>query len=355
MINTLLLTEHDLAQWSRRYRRGEVPAPMPYGVDALGSLGFGLRGPGRSTYPLAVKARDMVDHRLGYPVEGALRGIPATARAGLVLALLERQGMAAAVLKRRRIPPYRRTPLVIWSCWLADDLRTASPETRRALVRRVAAADLITHLSRHESDIFAGVGIHPDRLFPVTYGVSHRFYTPDPTVARDIGILAVGQDRGRDYQTLVDAVRGTDLTLDIVTRPDNLAGIDLPPNVRAHGTVSLPEYRRLLRRAQVVAVPTRDLAYPTGSSVALEAASSGCAVAVTGTRAMRDYFSDDVDAVLVGEGDVEGWRTVLRELRDDPDRRARLGSAARLNVEHTHNADHMWRELAEVLRARGVV
>jgi glycosyltransferase involved in cell wall biosynthesis len=350
----LALSEHDLRDWVARHAVGQVPSRLPYGVDALETCGIrlaGVRVPGGRA---ARKARDVVEHRLGYPVAPTVLGAPAARRAGLVLALLERQGMAAGLLKRAHVPPYGRTPLVVWSCWLADDLRAASPEERRQLVRRVQAADLVTHLSRHETGILVDAGLSEDQLFPVTYGVSHRFYSPGPE-PRDLDLLAVGQDRGRDYATLLEAVRGTDLTLDVVCRPDNLDGLDLPANVRVHPPVPLPAYRALLRRAKVVAVPTRDLAYPTGSSVALEAAASGASVVVTGTLAMSDYFEDRVNARLVPLGDVEGWRAVLTELRHDPAEVVRLGAAGRANVVERFNADRMWRELARVLRERGII
>ncbi|QIM21333.1 glycosyltransferase [Phycicoccus sp. HDW14] len=351
---TLLLTEHPLGAWRARFERGEVPSALPYGVDVLASRGHELAGPPPPVTGPAAKVRDVVEHRSGIPVERTVRSLGAVHRADLVLALLEREGMLAGIGRGLRVPPFRSTPLVVWSCWLADDVRTADRATRARLGRRMRSADLVTHLSRHETGTLVDLGIPEERLFPVTYGVSHRFYTPGDG-ERDIELLAVGQDRGRDYATLVEAVRGTDLTLDVVCKPENLDGLDLPPNVRVHGTVPLPTYREMLRRAQVVAVPTRDLAYPTGSSVALEAASSGCAVAVTGTRAMRDYFTDDETAVLVREGDVDGWRASLTALRDDPQRRARLGAAARRSVEERFNADHMWTELDDVVRERGIL
>lgn len=354
MTDALVLTEHDLDAWARRFRAGEVPAPLPYGVDALADAGWVLEGSARAVAPQWSRLRDVVEHRAGFPVEQTVRGVLAARRSDVVLALLERQGAAAAVLRRAGVPPYGSTPLVVWSCWLADDIRSAGPDERRRLKRRFDGADLITHLSRHETEIFTDLGISEDRLFPVTYGVSHDYYVPGDG-PRDIELLAVGQDRGRDYRTLVDAVRGTDLTLDVVCKPENLADLDVPDNVRLHGVVPLADYRSLLQRAQVVVVPTRDLAYPTGSSVALESASSGACVAVTGTRAMRDYFSDGVDSRLVAEGDVDGWRDVLTELRADAAQRERLGAAARASVETRFNAHHMWTELAEVVRERGLV
>lgn len=354
MTRTVLLTEHDLTDWRRRYAVGDAPAPLPYGVNALETQGFRLRGAHQSNGRWGTKLRQVAEHRSGMVVERALRASPVVAGSDLVLALLEKQGMLPGLLKGSCVPPYASTPLVIWSCWLADDIRSADAERRAWIRRRIASADLITHLSRHETEIFTDLGIPQERLFPVTYGVSHEFYAPDPSTERDIDLLAVGQDRGRDYATLVEAVRGTDLTLDIVCKPENLAGIDLPDNVRVHGTVPLRTYRQLLRRARVVAVPTHDLAYPTGSSVALEASSSGCAVVVTGTRAMRDYFTDRGTARLVDEGDVVGWRDTLTELAHDHSERERLGGAARDNVTGRFNADHMWTELAAVLRERGL-
>jgi glycosyltransferase involved in cell wall biosynthesis len=354
--DALLLSEHDLDEWRRRFEAGDAPAAMPYGVDVLSALGWQLRGVPHSRGRLGSKLRDIVEHRTGYAVERTVRGAPAARRADVVLALLERQGMAAARWKRAGLPPYAATPLVIWSCWLADDARRADADERRRLRRRVEAADLITHLSRHETEVLVDLGIPEERLFAVTYGVSHRFYVPPATgEPRDIAILAVGQDRGRDYASLVEAVRRTDLVVDVVCKPDNVAGLDVPDNVRVHAPVRLPEYRALLRRARVVAVPTVDLAYPTGSSVALEGASTGCCVVVTGTRSMRDLFIDGETGRLVDVGDVQGWRRVLTELRDDPVQRERLGAAARESVEGRFNADHMWTELAGVLAERGLV
>jgi glycosyltransferase involved in cell wall biosynthesis len=353
----LLLSEHDLADWQRRFAAGEVPSALPYGVDVLTSIGYQLHGTGRSTGPLGSKLRDAVEHRTGLAVERAVRAVGAVRSADVVLALLEREGMLPGLWKRAGLPPYAGTPLVIWSCWLADDIRRADADGRARLRRRIEAADLITHLSRHETEIFVDLGIPAERLFPVTYGVSHRYYVPpdDADATRDIEILAVGQDRGRDYATLVEAVRGTDLTVEVVCKPENVAGLDIPANVRVHPPVDLPAYRSLLRRAQVVAVPTVDLAYPTGSSVALESAATGCCVVVSGTRSMRELFTDRETGRVVEVGDVDGWRDMLRELRGDADQRGRLGAGARRSVEQRFNADHMWTEMAEVMAARGLV
>jgi len=353
MVRAHVLSGHDFSQWRKLHSEGHTPSALPYGVDVLERHGWSLSSAGRADHPAVVKLRNVVEHRTGMTVEQPVRSIRGIAKSDLVLTLLEREAFLPGLVKGWRVPPFSKRPLVIWSCWLADDLMRADTERRRWLIRRIQSADLIAHLSRHETEVFTSLGIHEDRLFTMTYGVSHDYYTPQ-SHERDISILAVGQDRGRDYGTLIEAVRDTRLTLDIVCKPDNLRGITLPENVRYHGTVPIPTYRRLLSRANVVAVPTTEMAYPTGSSVALEAASSGCAVVVTGTRAMRDFFEDNRSARFVGEADIHGWRIVLQELTDDPRQVARLGEKGREVVVQRHNADYMWTELADTLTTRGI-
>lgn len=349
-----VLSGDDLAAWRAAYDAGDAPAALPYGVDALESAGYCLTASGRSGGRVIRKLRDVVDHRFDMSLQPSLAGIADVARADVVVAFLEGEGVAPAWLRRHHVPPFSRTPVLVVTCWLADDASRAGREEREALRRRFEGADLLTHMSRHETEILVDLGIPEERLFPMTFGVSADYYVPGE-VERDIPLLAVGQDRGRDYRTLLDAIRGTDLHLDLVCKPQNLDGLDIPDNVRVRQPVPHSEYRRLLQRAQVVVVPTRVMAYPTGQSVALEAASSGCCVVVTDTPAMSDYIHAEKTGVLVPPGDVEGWRNALTGLRDDPARRERLGSDARRSVETRFNTQNMWRAVGEAIIERGLV
>ncbi|CAB4937816.1 unannotated protein [freshwater metagenome] len=355
MPKALVLSGHDLRAWRAEHAAGGAPAELPYEVDALRTAGLDLVVRSNVESKVVDRLRRKIEHRTHYSVALPLTATAAAASADVVVAILEREGAFPSMLRSHHVPPWSRRPLVIWSCWLADDIRAATPEQREALVRRYSGADLITHLSRHETSVFTDAGFPEERLFPVTYGVSHRYYVPGEESERDIDLLAVGQDRGRDYATLFAAIADTDLTLDLVCRPENLTGMTVPPNVRVLGTVPRADYRRLLRRAKVVAVPTQVLTYPTGSSVALEASSSGCCVVATDTPAMADYIADGRTGVLVPPHDAAGWREALLRLRADDATRRRLGEGARRSVEETFNAEHMWVELAGEMRKRGLV
>lgn len=354
MTRAVLLSEHDPALWAARWARGEVAAELPYGAEALHQHGVTTTTVPVSGARWAAKVRAVAEHRSGLVLERPLRGLAAVRRADLVIALLEAQGMLPAMLKGRGIPPYAGRPLVAVTCWLADDLRAADPATRRRTVRRLAAVDLLTHFGSGESGILVDAGFDERRLLHVDLGVSAGYFTPDGR-QRDLDVLAVGQDRGRDYATLFEAVRGTALSVHVVCRPGNVAGLDVPPNVEVSGPVPLAAYRDLLRRARVVAVPTRELAYPTGSSVALEAAASGCAVVATGTPGLRDHLVDGTTAVLVGVGDADGWRSALTALHSDGERRAALGAAARADVLDRFTTERMWARIVAALRERDLL
>ncbi len=352
-MRALVLSEHDLDAWADSYARGERPTRLPYGVDALGEVGYQLGSARVPSGTLVAKVRRTVEHRLGFPIARTLASVPKAAGADLVIALLEGQGRGAAWAKQHHLPPYARTPLLIWSCWLADDLTRMPRAERRAYVATMRHADLVTHLARSETEILIDAGFSAEQLFPVTYGVAADFYTPG-AADRDIDVLAIGQDRGRDYGTLFAAVQGTGIRVDVICKPENLTGLQIPDEVTVHGVVPHLTYRELLRRAKVVAVPTIDLAYPTGSSVTLEASSCGACVVVSDTRSMREYVTDDESGLLVGVGDAAGWRTALQRALGDGELRTRLGAAARDNVVTRFNTRYMWHELARVLQERGI-
>ena len=227
----LVLTGHDLTSWRTEFARGAAPAALPYEVDALESSGFDLTVRSNIHSLAVTKLRAKIEHRTQYGVALPVQAAPAVLRNDIVIALLEREGGFPAILRGRRIPPYSKRPLVIYSWRLAYDVLQASRDERRHLVDRYSAADLITHMSPRESEILVDAGFRAEQLFGVTFGVSHRYYLPGSEEERDIDILAVGQDHGRDYATLFAAIEGTDLSLDVVCRPENLVGLRVPDNV----------------------------------------------------------------------------------------------------------------------------
>ena len=97
-------------------------------------------------------------------------------------------------------------------------------------------------------------------------------------------------------------------------------------------------------RAAIVAVPSRREGY---GLVAREAMAHGRPVVASAVGGLLEAIEDGVNGVLVPPRDVGALRQALEELLGDPERRARLGSAAR-----AYAAEHFSRDAeAEALLA----
>lgn len=323
----------------------------PYGIDKLQGFGYQLLEVEPAKHRLHVKTRDIAEHRTGRPLDKTIRSVPKAASADIVLAFLERQALTASWLKIRRIPPYSSKPLAMMACWLADELRTMPADACRTIAKQYAGVDLTMVWSTNQIDILVDAGFAADTVEAIPFGFAPEMYPSVRPETRNGGMIAVGSDRGRDYPTLLRAMTLIDHELDLYCKEGNLQGHAVPPNVHFHGTVPYSEYRRLLRTATLVAIPTRELAYPTGQTVALEAAGTGAAVVVTDTPAMREYFSSET-AIMVAPGDVEGWRDALTELSKNAELRANLGQRASTHVHSRFTYRQMWKRVDDLFRVR---
>ncbi|MGI9184286.1 MAG: glycosyltransferase family 4 protein [Solirubrobacteraceae bacterium] len=269
----------------------------------------------------------------------------------VALAVLEREGLTHALLKRAGVPPWSRVPLVVVSCWLADELRTASP-IRRALLRQLAqSVDLFVFWSRNQLAIFRDqLGVDEDRLFFVPFGIETDFYVPSEA-PRESFVLSVGRDRGRDYPTLLAAAGQLDIPVKIVCPMDAVQGLAVAANVELIGEVDHFQLRRLLGEASVVALASDpDVAYPTGQTVLLDAMAVGTPTVLTGSAAMRDYVRHGENAWVVPPRDPDALRDgILAVLSDDALAR-RISANALQDVRERFNVAEMWRAVAERLR-----
>lgn len=349
----LALTDAELATWREAHRKGEAASALPYGMEELERDGTHVIGPSHAVGGPIRKGFDVWSHRVGLPMEPAVRGITAARRADAILCALEQHARALSAIAGVPGSPYRRRPVIALTCWLAEELRHLDARDAVALVERYAAVDRFVFWSRNQRQIYLDAGISAERLIDVQYGVDTRYYTGDPGARRTIPLLTVGQDRGRDYPTLWTAIRGTDIVVDVVCPPHRLAPGAPPANVTLHGAVGHRRYAQLLREAAIVVVPTHELAYPTGQSVALEAAASGACVVVAGTVPMREYFTDGVDGFLYEPGDPESLRDAILRATVSSDRTL-IARAGQGHARERWSTARMWADIVSALDETGI-
>lgn len=151
-------------------------------------------------------------------------------------------------------------------------------------------------------------------------------------------ILAAGRSH-RDYPTLIEAVRGLDYPLTIICGQDDELPDNLPAHVHVLREVSYETYLDHLRRCTLVAIPLRATERATGQVVVLEAMALGKPVIATRVAGTVDYIRDGETGILVAPGDVAGFREAVVRLVREPEIRARLARAGRLEIEQHHSFD----------------
>jgi glycosyltransferase involved in cell wall biosynthesis len=166
----------------------------------------------------------------------------------------------------------------------------------------------------------------------VGFAIDDTFFTPQD--ATDGGyILGVGDDGGRDYDCLIAACRNTGYRLVLRTGSRPVIPDDMRDRVTIMGRVSDRSLRDLYAAASVVAVPLRQVDYPSGITTLYEAMAMGRPVVASDIGSTRHIVETDANGVLVPVGDPQALHGALIRLMDDAALRRRLGENARRTIE----------------------
>jgi glycosyltransferase involved in cell wall biosynthesis len=188
--------------------------------------------------------------------------------------------------------------------------------------------------------------LEPGRIFVVPHGVDTQFFHPGPERCESKQVfrcLIVGNNY-RDSLLLsqvIDNLNQLDpgkIEFVIVGSPDSAS--DGPAgNVRHLSGISDEELRRTYQSADVLLLPLDDA---TACNALLEGMAAGLPIVATDVGGVRDYIGADC-AVLVPRGDAFAMSDAVVDLLGDPERRARLGSAARRRAQ----TEFDWERIAE--------
>ena len=186
--------------------------------------------------------------------------------------------------------------------------------------------------------------IPSDQIVIVRHAADHEFWRPS-FPSRDRLLVSAGM-YNRDYETLVEAVRGLDIRVQIVAFSP---WVDPRENARSPAAAPLPnvtftklnqpELRKLYSQALFIAVPLHDNDIQVGSLVVYEAMAMGKAVVVTRTKGQTalGLVREGETGFYVPEGDVNAWREAITYLTDHPEEALEMGRRARDVVEQGLN------------------
>jgi glycosyltransferase involved in cell wall biosynthesis len=267
----------------------------------------------------------------------------------VVVATTTGLALSAALAKRRGRFAGR---LVALAMGILPDTRP--PVERRFCMWLLRACTLATLSAAEARFLRARLGPDAD-IADIGFGVDTGFWSPGEVTRAEPFALAVGNDRLRDWETLVAAWRPEFPRLRIVTR---LPLPPLPANVeRVAGSLDSPAVdnaglRELYRTAACVVVPLRQTIQPSGQSVTLQAMACGAPVVLTRTDGLWDdrLAEDGALCRSVPPGDVRTLGAAIAGVLADRAGARAMGERAARHVRACAGLDSMAGRLDAVVR-----
>lgn len=269
----------------------------------------------------------------------------------LVFAMSERAGIPYAA--SRRLLPRQRPFVAMFTCWSERQERMIT-----ALHLFEQMDSIIVHCTSMR-DHFVELGVEPEKIHVIHYGVDHNFFTPQSDIEQEPGfIFSLGETRSRDYASLFESIEGLPLHLLVAAsgrwyarEKEKDVAAAVPVNVTLGGGFTLAKVRELYAQSQFVVLPIHDAVYSAGVTAVLEAMCMERAVIVTRSRGLTDFVVDDETGLVVEPQNPAALREAIQFLLANPAEARRMGKNARQRVEEKLNLDIHVARVAELLQS----
>lgn len=193
-----------------------------------------------------------------------------------------------------------------------------------------------------------GVG---ERSIAIWQQVDTDFYQPEG-FNQSGPILAIGDDHGRDWPTLIEALAPLDVDLIVKTK----AKLQVPIDARMRLTqiskrLSFQDLRKLYANASLVVIPLSETLNVSGVGSILESMAMGKPLVISDNPPIRDYLEPGRTAEVVPVGDAVKLRQAVLTVMADPERMRKMGSLARARAVDLYGSEPYAKRFADTLRS----
>ncbi|MEM1265684.1 MAG: glycosyltransferase family 4 protein [Pseudomonadota bacterium] len=280
-------------------------------------------------------------------------GVAAARRENAVLIVTHGPQLAAATRALCRTTGLRIPHLAV----AFTMTRLPGPMGRAYMTRAIRGIDRFVCFSSIERARYAEVfDIPTDKIDILRWSVAEPDYdVAAPALIEGDYICAVGGE-GRDVPTLFAAMKElSDLKLVLVTRPANIAGLEVPTNVDVRTNIPLEEVWNITHNARLHVLPLVSSDVPAGHGTLIMAMQLSTPSVVTRSEAMIDYVDGEETALECEPQDPSSLGSQVRRLWDDQDLAERITSAGRRFAIEECSEDRTYAYFHTYLKQRGLI
>lgn len=197
-------------------------------------------------------------------------------------------------------------------------------------------------------------GIDEERIEVRLWSMNIPEVSPDPPVLSEPYVSAVGGN-ARDYETLLGAARLLRGVLMVwVVRPENVAGLDLPPHVQVLSNIPYPRAMNVVANSRLTVVPLRDSQVPCGHVTLVSGMLLKRPIVATDSAGISDYLTDGWNGLLCKPRNPADMAEKISALWENPETARRLGeNGFRFASEHCSEKT-VREDLSEILENYGL-
>ncbi len=178
--------------------------------------------------------------------------------------------------------------------------------------------------------------------------------SPGKPIVEGDYLCAIGGN-SRDYRTFIESVkRLPEIRVVMVVRPENVVGIDIPPNVKVMTDIPFGQAMNVLAFSRFMALPLDGARVPCGHVTLVNAMHLGKAFAITRSVGVVDYVREGDNALMFSAKSVDEMTSVLRRMWYESELCAQLGEAGRAFAAEHCTESHALLGFKRILRELGV-
>jgi glycosyltransferase involved in cell wall biosynthesis len=189
--------------------------------------------------------------------------------------------------------------------------------------------------------------LEPGRVRTFRYGTNIEYWRPQPEIKKEDFIFSIGNDRNRDFQTLIAALP-ENLSLKIVTKIP--VATDKKNVEVSHDFFPGEALKKLYNQALFAVIPSVRLTEESaGLSSDLQLMASGTAVIISRAQAIEEVFTDGVDCLYYEPGNIDDLRKKIMTLLDNKALRDKIAEQGRQKVLNNFTCQKMAAQLEKML------
>ncbi|WP_140985012.1 glycosyltransferase family 4 protein [Asticcacaulis tiandongensis] len=281
--------------WHKKYINGQLVGcndAYAYGYYLAQALGCRVTYSTDHSYNfLQMLVRGALRLLLGFDILHAYRNRGEWKKADVIWTHTESQHLS--ILCLCMLFNIKRPKMICQSVWLMDEFNRLSPLHKWLYLRLLKQADVLTFLSEWNRDAcrkllpdkdvrMVHFGINPDGFGVLNSGV--------PAKERR-KIMAVGNDRHRDWNALIAQFSNTDFDVRIVST--RVSKRDLPSNINISPVSRQADLIEAYMEADIAIVPLKHNLHASGITAIFEANLFEKPLIVTDIGGIDGYFSND--------------------------------------------------------------